>query len=342
MSRDGSEITISQDTPDWSPQQAEAIDKIKCWLRGWPYHQQQLFKLFGFAGTGKTTLARHAVADTVNPVFTALSGKAAAVLRAKGCSEAAHIHSWLYRTKRGDAYDECEIGFNDADPPHDLVEAEIGEPVRPEKTAVPEFEVNPGGIEQPSVIVCDEASMVANDIVSDLLSLGLPLLALGDPAQLAPPAGFGSLTAGDPDVFLTEIHRQARDNPIIQLSMLARQGKPLPVGSWGDSYVAPKPVSFERIADSHADQILCGKNATRIRLNELIRKRQGRKGGWPEIGEKLVALRNERGFDGKPPVILNGLIWTVRDFRTLEDDDGKPWVRVAIEPEGGGEQLTRH
>jgi UvrD-like helicase C-terminal domain len=40
----------------------------------------------------------------------------------------------------------------------------------------------------------------------------------------------------------------------------------------------------------------------------------------PEAGEKLVAL----------------------DFRTLEDDDGLPWVRIAIEPKGGGERLTRH
>jgi exodeoxyribonuclease-5 len=330
----------SQDAPEWSPQQKEAIDKIRAWLRGWPDHQKQLFKLYGYAGTGKTTLARHAVAESPNPVATALSGKAAAVLHDKGWPDAAHIHTLAYSVQR--AEEPEEVGFEYEVEPFALVEAEIGEPVRPEKGAVPEFEVDPKGIENASVIVVDEASMVPDDIVADLLSFGTPILALGDPAQLPPPSGFGSLTAGEPDIFLREIHRQARDNPIIQLSMLARQGKPLPEGRFGESFVSHRPVSFERIAESTADIVLCGRNKTRARLNELIRQRQGRRSSWPEAGEKLVALRNERGFDGAPPPILNGSMWTILDFRTLEDDDGLPWVRIAIEPKGGGERLTRH
>jgi exodeoxyribonuclease V len=87
------------------------------------------------------------------------------------------------------------------------------------------------------VIVVDEASMVNDQTVADLLALDIPILAMGNAAQLPPVSGAGSLTAGEPDAFLTEIHRQAQGNPIVQLSMLAREGRPLRRGIYGDSHV---------------------------------------------------------------------------------------------------------
>ena len=47
---------------------------------------------------------------------------------------------------------------------------------------------------------------------------------LGDPAQLPPVKGGGFFTDSPPDVMLTEIHRQAADNPIIRLSQIIRSG----------------------------------------------------------------------------------------------------------------------
>ena len=42
---------------------------------------------------------------------------------------------------------------------------------------------------------------------------------LGDPAQLPPVRGSGFFTEGvEPDVMLTEIHRQAEGNPIIAMA----------------------------------------------------------------------------------------------------------------------------
>jgi len=80
----------------WSPQQDEALVAVAAWLkRGEP----QLFRLFGYAGTGKTTLAKHIAEGVEGEVaFGAFTGKAASVLRAKGCSEASTIHSMIYRT----------------------------------------------------------------------------------------------------------------------------------------------------------------------------------------------------------------------------------------------------
>ena len=52
------------------------------------------------------------------------------------------------------------------------------------------------------------------------------MLVLGDPAQLPPVRGGGFFTQGEPDVMLTEIHRQAGESAIIRLATMARQGKP--------------------------------------------------------------------------------------------------------------------
>jgi len=40
---------------NWSPQQLKAIDEVNRWLRD---PDQQVFRLFGYAETGKTTLAQ--------------------------------------------------------------------------------------------------------------------------------------------------------------------------------------------------------------------------------------------------------------------------------------------
>ena len=63
----------------------------------------------------------------------------------------------------------------------------------------------------------DECSMVDAELARDLLSFGKPILVLGDPFQLPPVKGGGYFTESPPDVMLTEIHRQAEDNPIIRL-----------------------------------------------------------------------------------------------------------------------------
>jgi len=44
------------------------------------------------------------------------------------------------------------------------------------------------------------------------------LLFIGDPAQLPPIQGGGFFTAQEPDAMLTEVHRQAQDDPIVWVS----------------------------------------------------------------------------------------------------------------------------
>lgn len=45
----------------WSPQQDAAIKAVQKWLAD--QRAPQVFRLFGFAGSGKTTLAKHLAAD---------------------------------------------------------------------------------------------------------------------------------------------------------------------------------------------------------------------------------------------------------------------------------------
>jgi exodeoxyribonuclease-5 len=61
----------------------------------------QVFRLFGFAGTGKTTLAKRIAEECGGDVlFAAFTGKAAQVMRNRGCANARTIHSLIYRPAR--------------------------------------------------------------------------------------------------------------------------------------------------------------------------------------------------------------------------------------------------
>jgi exodeoxyribonuclease-5 len=75
-------------------------------------------------------------------------------------------------------------------------------------------------------------------------------------------------------VLLTHIHRQASDNPIIQLSKSVREGGAIEAGTYGDTIVAPAgEIGLrEMIA---ADQVLCGRNATRKDINRQFREARG-------------------------------------------------------------------
>ena len=82
----------------WSKQQDDVLVKTSAWLKD--DSAQQVFRLFGFAGTGKTTLA-YALADGVDGevMFGAYTGKAVHVMKTKGCNNAQTIHSMIYHAK---------------------------------------------------------------------------------------------------------------------------------------------------------------------------------------------------------------------------------------------------
>jgi exodeoxyribonuclease-5 len=291
---------------EWSPQQDAALKAVSFWLkRGAP----QVFRLFGYAGSGKTTLAR-AIADAQDGdvLFGAFTGKAALVMRSKGCRDARTIHSMIYRAKESDSEEPLFV-LNEESP---AAKAEL--------------------------IIIDECSMVDMELGRDLLSFGKPVLVLGDPAQLPPIKGGGFFTEAEPDVMLTEVHRQAADNPIIRLSMTIREGGRLAPGLYGACRIIHRDaIDAEQV--TAADQVLVGLNRTRRAYNRRIRELLGRSDILPEPGDKLVCLRNDRKKG-----LLNGSLWNVRTAGSLrrrkirmtvvpeEDSTHKP-LRIGVLPE---------
>jgi ATP-dependent exoDNAse (exonuclease V) alpha subunit len=157
-------------------------------------------------------------------------------------------------------------------------------------------------------IFVDEASMVGKDIWKDLLQYNVPIIAIGDHGQL-PPVGADSFNLmAEPEYLLTEIHRQAKDNPIIQLSMIARKEGYVECGMYGTAIAKlhwsdPRCKKILHAYDKDSDLIaLCGMNATRVQVNNLIRRKYNFK-GTPKVGERLICLKNNKKVN-----VMNGQI----------------------------------
>lgn len=256
---------------EWSPQQDEALIAVANWLKD--KNGPQVFRLFGWAGTGKSTLAVHLGQDVKTIKYAAFTGKAALVMRKRGCKGAQTIHSLIYS----------------------LVSEKEGEPrfvLDPESPAA-----------DADLIVIDEVSMVDEQLGRDLLSFGVKVLVLGDPFQLPPVQGAGFFTSEEPDIMLTEIHRQAADNPIIRLSMDIREGGILERGRYGESLVVGRE-DVDRNAVLEADQVLVGRNKTRLQYNDRLRELRGLPFHEPVEGDRMVCLRNN-----PRKRLLNGQIW---------------------------------
>jgi exodeoxyribonuclease-5 len=160
--------------------------------------------LEGYAGTGKTTLIGELVrsyADIRQIALAAPTNKAVAVLSAKvGVPVASgSIHSFL--------------GLR-------MVEKENGD-----QECKPEGEPS---LEEYGLLILDECSMVSEELFRHICMHKGPcrILFVGDPAQL-PPVGEKEISPVfrlvDFKVRLSEVVRQAADNPIIALSMKVRK-----------------------------------------------------------------------------------------------------------------------
>jgi exodeoxyribonuclease-5 len=259
----------------WSPQQDAALRAVDKWFYQ-EAKRQQVFRVFGYAGTGKTTLAQH-FAEGIDGLvsYAAFTGKAASVMRKNGCHNATTIHSLIYIAEQDDQ-------------------------------GVVTFRLNrQSAIAESALIIIDECSMVDDELAKDLLSFGVPVLVLGDPAQLPPVKGSGYFTECKPDVMLTEIHRQARDNPIIYIATMIREKEYPDVGNYGESRIVTKIRAEDAM---EADQILVGRNITRVNMNMKLRKLKGIEDIMPIKDEKLICLKNDSTLG-----IFNGGMFTVND-----------------------------
>lgn len=320
---------------DWSPQQEAGIRKGRAWVQAVlaGTTQQRLFRVFGFAGTGKSTLTQELVGDVRGVLYCAPTGKAAQVMRTKGSAGAMTIHRALYKvSQKGTSVLEelmADLAKTLKDPDHTEGDvAKLKQLIVEEEERVKQlsFYVNPEApANEADLIVIDEGSMVGSRIGEDLMSLGIPILVQGDPGQLPPVKDRSYFMDGEPDVFLTEIHRQARDSGILRLATDIRENRNYRVGDYGpDCRVVRKGAEGNRERVLAADQMLVHSNKNRRDANYTIRKARGREGNMPLVGDKLICLQNNHDLD-----IMNGSQWVCDEEGVRR---GNVFVNVGVQP----------
>ena len=244
----------------------------------------------GYAGVGKSTLIRFIIAaldlDPHFIAYIAYTGKAAQVLRNKGCPNAMTAHRLLYKSHPR----------NDGTFIHIPVES-----LAPYK-----------------LIVVDEVSMLPKKMWEQLLSYGVHVIALGDPGQLPPVAAENNGALLTPHIFLDEVMRQAAESEIIQLTMDIRAGKPLEYKTGTEVKIVDRNELLKPGFLYWGDQIICGKNDTRRYINAKMRE-----GIWkddyqiePIVGDKIICLRNDWDrANASGDAMVNGLTGTLTYIR---------------------------
>ena len=292
-----SSITLSAD-------QDKAYKIMAKWLaNGGKVHPKQtnphLLTLGGYAGVGKTTVVSMLTKEfgtAIRFAFCALSGRAASILgtklREQGvvCGDGSHYCGTIHRL--------------------------IYTPIENEKGEVIYWSKNPSL--DYDVIVLDEASMISEDIFKDLSSYGIDILAVGDHGQLPPIEGRFSLMQ-DPILRLEEIHRQAQDNPIINLSMVIRKTGKIPQSFSNNNHISliKKSEYVDFIRQTYKSKqkpeelldyaVICYMNATRVRLNTLIRNVVfGNINSSPVSNDLVICLKNINKSNSKQPPLFNG------------------------------------
>lgn len=295
---------------DLSPDQRQVLNALWQWLK-YKSSTEHYITVGGYAGTGKTTslAAFRSHLRKAMPkkrvAFVSFTGKAARVLK--------------------NALEKAKVVF-----PEDFtgtIHSLIYSPILSDSQEIIGWD-RKKSLDY-DLIIIDEASMVDYIIWQDLKAYGVPIIAVGDHGQLPPIHGNFNLVE-KPHLKLEKIHRQAEGNPIIQLSMLARENGEIPVGRYGegieklarDDYDSQEVV--ERLLRNFTAEILilCGYNSTRVRLNNFVRTTLGFEEPEPQPGDRVICLRNNHKKN-----IYNGMIGEVNSLQK----DSPEWYFAEIE-----------
>lgn len=308
-----------------SKDQVEAKKTILDWIAS--KRRSLYLTLGGYAGTGKTSLiaeVRKALPSNWRVAFCAYTGKASSVMRDKledaGAATAndyvGTIHGLCYKVR-----EDPETKLNVFERVHYL---------------------------DYDLIVVDEASMVTEDIFLDLRSYHIPMLFVGDHGQLPPISESDFNLMSNPVIKLEEVHRFGANSTLLDLSIMAREGQPIPFKRFDDKVVKTTetdPLVNDFIANhlrDFSDGIcLCGTNNTRADVNQLIRVNYGIANDMddkvPRKGDRVVCLRNNKNLVNP---IYNGMLGKIANISTIDGlddayslvvdmDDGFPYNGIA-------------
>lgn len=299
-----------------SKDQEKALKDILQWYKK-DKDRMRFVTLGGFAGTGKTTLIAvlrqelSKIDKNLKVGFVAYTGKAARVLKTKLKEQniilkgdsVGTIHSLIYSPI-----------INDKD---EIIGWQTKEEI------------------EPDLIIIDEASMVDEIIWHHLLEYKIPIIAVGDHGQLPPIKGNFNLMQ-KPLLKLEEIHRQAKKNPIIGLSIDAREKGMVSKGKYssGVRKFTANDMDYQESMNEMLENynpdtlILCGYNTTRRKLNNHIRSVLGFESPNPSSGDRVICLRNNHTKN-----IFNGMLGTIGHIEKKDKD----WYLAEILMDGEDE-----
>lgn len=284
-----------------SDEQFAAIRTIEDWYSD--RRAPQVFFLGGGAGTGKSFTAnkvierfkeRNKVKKVVSGAYT---GKGAHVLRKKGVKDAMTIHQMIY------------------------------EPREDEETGQVHFVSRlDGPAAEADLILLDECSMIDERLANDILMFGKKVLVLGDPYQLPPVHGAGAFTKSAPDFLLREIHRQAKESPIVRLATMIRNGElPRRFGSAGAAHVLPLTPQTQRLVARRSTQTLCGVHKVRFAYTSRLRALRGFSGPMPKRGEPILCCKNN-----SDAALFNGMMGVMTGDAELGFERGERVFNLSV------------
>ena len=344
-----------------TPAQADVAEAMLAFCRD-RYSKQAIATLSGYAGVGKTTVVAHVVEalarEHIRIVVLAPTHKALAVLSEK-----------LGDVEVATATLQSALALKVKDLPDGQQETQdTGEP---------------GSLRDYELAIVDEASMVSASMFATALSKRgyCKLLFVGDPAQLPPVDQERSLAPGQREQTglqlspafgeqvpthwaLTEVVRQAQENPIIRLATAARkciergaefslQSMDRELHNGDDAYLAIQSGGVVEVAALVADAIQHGQDTRALALdNNTVQAVNAHVHAmvYPGLGEypKGTQLMAQDGFVGWQPDSLESFRRVrvpVRNSALLKvlacseephrDEPGRAAFRLTVHQEDG-------
>lgn len=239
-----------------NPQQEKAVEILYNRIT----RREPVSVLQGYAGTGKSYLIRYLQQElglnNSNSHFCAFTGTASKLLMQKNLS-ASTIHSLIYKPimDRGELIGFERVSYED--------------------------------LQYIKVLFIDEYSMVPQPILDDLKYYGIPLVLIGDNFQL-PAIGEPNEYMNTAHASLTEVVRQALDNPVLWAATKVRQEEQLVNGTYGDILFIGRRINADPSWFRKDVSILTGTNKTRSEINLQIAN-----SSIPSRGDKIIFLKND-------------------------------------------------
>lgn len=324
---------------DLTQSQHVAVDLFDQWYYKKKHKEQQVLRIGGFSGTGKSTLIsyliNHAKFEATDCYVLAYTGQAVNRLREDGIM-ARTIHSTIMYT-----VDE------------QVIDPRTKKPIY--KRGVPLMRVTfkplrrlPNKVK---LIIVDEASFLPKKLEDILKGYNVPILELGDPLQLPPVGGAQCFNEDNLDFMMTDVMRQHMDSELYDVINRIRLRKNIYTHNYHDEvlFLYQQPTieeTFFRFIPffKNADLIVTATNKQRQVICDMYRQYiLHAPSPYPMEGEKMICRQNNQQLMIDQYILTNGTLgYSMHDVgRSLIDKkadifymDFQPYVTENLKTAG--------